>query len=63
MLGKFLLEFCTNLFFSSILFADIVNFTMLSAQLTAADLVKTLNELYSKFDKDARVNQHKNENN
>uniref|UniRef100_A0A914C0Z3 adenylate cyclase n=1 Tax=Acrobeloides nanus TaxID=290746 RepID=A0A914C0Z3_9BILA len=38
----------------SILFADIVNFTMLSAQLTAADLVKTLNELYSKFDKDAR---------
>uniref|UniRef100_A0A915M6N7 adenylate cyclase n=1 Tax=Meloidogyne javanica TaxID=6303 RepID=A0A915M6N7_MELJA len=31
----------------SILFADIVNFTQLAAQLVAKDLVKTLNELYS----------------
>ncbi|KIH51623.1 hypothetical protein ANCDUO_18290 [Ancylostoma duodenale] len=38
----------------SILFADIVNFTVLAAQLTAKDLVRTLNELYSKFDKDAQ---------
>ncbi|VDM76467.1 unnamed protein product [Strongylus vulgaris] len=39
----------------SILFADIVNFTVLAAQLTAKDLVRTLNELYSKFDKDAQL--------
>lgn len=39
----------------SILFADIVNFTQLAAQLSAKDLVKTLNELYSKFDEDAQV--------
>lgn len=39
----------------SILFADIVNFTVLAAQLSANDLVKTLNELYSKFDEDAQV--------
>uniref|UniRef100_A0A914H1I7 adenylate cyclase n=1 Tax=Globodera rostochiensis TaxID=31243 RepID=A0A914H1I7_GLORO len=38
----------------SILFADIVNFTQLAAQLNAKDLVKTLNELYSKFDEDAQ---------
>ncbi|KAF1751291.1 hypothetical protein GCK72_017845 [Caenorhabditis remanei] len=38
----------------SILFADIVNFTVLAAQLTARDLVRTLNELYSKFDRDAQ---------
>lgn len=41
----------------SILFADIVNFTQLAAQLSAKDLVKTLNELYSKFDEDAQVVQ------
>lgn len=39
----------------SILFADIVNFTQLAAQLSAKDLVKTLNELYSKFDEDAQA--------
>lgn len=39
----------------SILFADIVHFTQLAAQLSAKDLVKTLNELYSKFDEDAQV--------
>ena len=34
----------------SILYADIVNFTQLSEQLTASDLVKTLNELFGRFD-------------
>uniref|UniRef100_A0A915M8M5 adenylate cyclase n=1 Tax=Meloidogyne javanica TaxID=6303 RepID=A0A915M8M5_MELJA len=43
----------------SILFADIVNFTQLAAQLVAKDLVKTLNELYSKFDADAQANFEK----
>ncbi|KAI6198439.1 Adenylate cyclase type 1 [Aphelenchoides besseyi] len=38
----------------SVLFADIVNFTVLASQLTAKDLVRTLNELYSKFDEDAQ---------
>uniref|UniRef100_A0A915CZ26 adenylate cyclase n=1 Tax=Ditylenchus dipsaci TaxID=166011 RepID=A0A915CZ26_9BILA len=38
----------------SILFADIVNFTVLAAQLSAKDLVRTLSELYSKFDEDAQ---------
>lgn len=38
----------------SILFADIVNFTVLAAQLSAKELVRTLNELYSKFDRDAQ---------
>jgi len=38
----------------SILFADIVNFTVLAAQLSAKELVRTLNELYSKFDEDAQ---------
>lgn len=43
----------------TILFADIVNFTLLAAQLSAKDLVRTLNELYSKFDEDAQVGQLK----
>lgn len=34
----------------SILYADIVNFTPLSEQLSASDLVKTLNELFGRFD-------------
>ncbi|VDK30295.1 unnamed protein product [Gongylonema pulchrum] len=38
----------------SILFADIVNFTVLAAQLSAKELVRTLNELYSKFDQEAQ---------
>lgn len=41
----------------SILYADIVNFTPLSEQLTASDLVKTLNELFGRFDQIAQVNQ------
>lgn len=40
----------------SILYADIVNFTPLSEQLTASDLVKTLNELFGRFDQIAQVN-------
>lgn len=50
--------------FFSILFADIVNFTVLATQLTAKDLVRTLNELYSKFDRDAQVTSiHENKEN
>lgn len=41
----------------SILYADIVNFTPLSEQLTASDLVKTLNELFGRFDQIAKENQ------
>jgi adenylate cyclase 2 len=39
----------------SILYADIVNFTPLSEQLSASDLVKTLNELFGRFDQLATV--------
>ncbi|CAK9803040.1 Adenylate cyclase type 2 [Anthophora quadrimaculata] len=41
----------------SILYADIVNFTPLSEQLSAPDLVKTLNELFGRFDQIAHDNQ------
>ncbi|CAG5097767.1 Similar to Adcy2: Adenylate cyclase type 2 (Mus musculus) [Cotesia congregata] len=41
----------------SILYADIVNFTPLSEQLSASDLVKTLNELFGRFDQIAQANQ------
>ncbi|XP_054285500.1 adenylate cyclase type 2-like isoform X1 [Macrosteles quadrilineatus] len=41
----------------SILYADIVNFTPLSEQLSASDLVKTLNELFGRFDQLAQDNQ------
>lgn len=41
--------------FSSILFADIVGFTRLSSGCTAQDLVKTLNELFGRFDQLAAV--------
>ncbi|KAK2145293.1 hypothetical protein LSH36_690g04060 [Paralvinella palmiformis] len=40
----------------SILYADIVNFTPLSADCTAAELVRMLNELFGKFDKLAQEN-------
>ena len=43
------------LYFCSILYADIVNFTPLSEQLSASDLVKTLNELFGRFDQIAQV--------
>jgi adenylate cyclase 2 len=39
----------------SILYADIVNFTPLSEQLSASDLVRTLNELFGRFDQIAQV--------
>lgn len=39
----------------SILYADIVNFTPLSERLSASDLVKTLNELFGRFDQIAQV--------
>ncbi len=35
---------------ASILFADVVNFTPMSAQMTAAELVELLNEVFSYFD-------------
>ncbi|XP_065223947.1 adenylate cyclase type 2 isoform X2 [Planococcus citri] len=41
----------------SILYADIVNFTPLSEKLSASDLVKTLNELFGRFDQIAQDNQ------
>ncbi|XP_069960075.1 adenylate cyclase type 2 isoform X2 [Cherax quadricarinatus] len=41
----------------SILYADIVNFTLLSEQLTACDLVMTLNDLFGRFDQIAKENQ------
>lgn len=40
----------------SILYADIVNFTPLSEQLSASNLVKTLNELFGRFDQIAQDN-------
>lgn len=44
-----------KLFVSSILFADIEGFTVLSSQCTAQELVKTLNELFARFDQLAVV--------
>ena len=43
----------------SILYADIVNFTPLSERLSASDLVKTLNELFGRFDQIAQVSPNK----
>ncbi|XP_058793557.1 adenylate cyclase type 2 isoform X2 [Phymastichus coffea] len=44
-------------FHEIILYADIVNFTPLSEQLSASDLVRTLNELFGRFDQIAQDNQ------
>ncbi|XP_043192777.1 adenylate cyclase type 2-like [Amphibalanus amphitrite] len=41
----------------SILYADIVNFTPLSEQLSASDLVLTLNDMFGRFDQIAQENQ------
>ena len=51
-----ILEVCnlcgSNQFFSfSILFADICGFTSLSAQCTAEELIRLLNELFARFDR------------
>ena len=42
-------------FLSSILDADIVNFTPLSEKLSASELVSTLNQLFGRFDQIAQV--------
>lgn len=41
----------------SILFADIVNFTIISSNCNAQDLVQTLNELFGRFDQAADVSK------
>lgn len=42
-------------FLCSILYADIVNFTPLTAELQPEDLVRALNELFGRFDELAKV--------
>ena len=49
------MNLCPFFFFCSILYADIVNFTPLSEQLSASDLVMTLNDLFGRFDQIAQV--------
>ena len=41
----------SRFFYSSILFADICGFTSLSAQCTAEELIRLLNELFARFDR------------
>ncbi|XP_017488791.1 PREDICTED: adenylate cyclase type 2-like, partial [Rhagoletis zephyria] len=41
----------------SLLYADIVNFTPLSEQLSSSELVRTLNDLFGRFDELAQENQ------
>lgn len=41
--------------FDSILFADIVGFTVLASQCTAQEVVRLLNELFGRFDQLAAV--------
>lgn len=52
---KHLFSFLSLISLNSILYADIVNFTPLASDCTAAELVQMLNELYSKFDQLAEV--------
>lgn len=49
------IRFCLFFVISSILFADIKGFTQLSMNLSAQDLVQTLNELFGRFDRLAEV--------
>lgn len=44
-----------SIFWNSILFADIVGFTVLASQCTAQELVRLLNELFGRFDQLAHV--------
>ena len=44
-----------SMFSCSILYADIVGFTALASECTPKELVKTLNELFGKFDQLAEV--------
>ncbi|XP_067664483.1 adenylate cyclase type 3-like [Haliotis asinina] len=58
--GQFRKIFLTRYENVSILFADIVGFTAISSSCTAAELVKTLNELFANFDKLAnKFHQHR----
>jgi hypothetical protein len=45
-------------FICSILFADIVGFTVLASQCTAQELVRLLNELFGRFDQLANVSSY-----
>ncbi len=47
--------FFVSRFVSSILYADIVNFTKLANELEPSDLVRALNELFGRFDELAKV--------
>lgn len=52
-----LIEFYNFTYISSILFADIVGFTVLSTQCSAQELVRLLNELFGRFDQLANVSK------
>ena len=52
-IDKFLITIL--IFLSSLLYADIVNFTPLSEQLSSSELVRTLNDLFGRFDELAQV--------
>ena len=49
------IDFFADFTLKSILFADIVGFTAISSTCPAPELVKTLNELFARFDKLADV--------
>lgn len=56
--SKLILDvFLVSTFCFSILFADIVGFTVLASQCTAQELVRLLNELFGRFDQLANVSE------